>query len=331
MNPIYGAAVAGGRSFASRFTFYLILQLATVLAPGLVIGSELALLIVRVQMGEDHTELHVLVHAISVLHGPGLLFAAVVAIASCYVVGYVCREAAFRLLGRLERISGKRASAAVSEETPTATETEQIQPFSDQLFITRMRALAGDEATDACIELHPVLRVLDEASATYQVTGSTKGVGGAHVHNMELEAFAYCKIWLRRYAPEFSVDQIEAEINILVSMVIPVLLAAPVAVAWSGHSLVSAIISVPMVLAIGLALLRNATRQRKTERWEAFRNLIEDHMMRKALSSYDPYTGQGAERTVEDPGSVECRPDSRRVTGSVVDQGVPHPRSDLAE
>src|ERR1700736_3674453 len=101
MNPIYGAVVAGGRSFASRFSFYLTLQVATVLAPGLVIGSELTLLIYRIQKGKAHTELHALVQAISSLRGAGLFFATVVAVASCYVVGYLCREAAFQLLGGL--------------------------------------------------------------------------------------------------------------------------------------------------------------------------------------------------------------------------------------
>jgi hypothetical protein len=333
MNPIYGAVVAGGRSFASRFSFYLTLQVATVLAPGLVIGSELALLIFRAQKGKTNTELHVLAHAISSLRGAGLFFAVVVAVASCYVVGYICREAAFKLLGGLERISGKYTSVGVSEEEVPVIDTRQVRAFSDQPFITRIRALAGDQVTDACIELHPILRVLDLASTSDQVTRRMRRVGGAHVHNMELEAFAYCKIWLRRYAPELGIDQIEAEINILVAVVIPVLLAAPVAIVWSGHPLVSAVIGVPAVLAIGLAMFRNAARQRKTERWEAFRNLVEDHMMRTALSSYEQHAEpvQGPERSVAEPGSVSSLSGNARVKDSAVDQGVSPPRSDPAE
>jgi len=289
VNPIYGAAAVTGSSFASRFTFYLTLQVATVIAPGLLVSSELIALIVRTANGNTGTELHSAVRALSGLHGSGLFFAVLLAVAASYAIGYLSRESSFWLLGRMERISERRrAGAAIPVRQDDADTLGQVPPGDDVPALTRMRALSGNNAVDACIELHPVLASLsgpDPAPQRVRRGGPT--AGGAALPGRELEAFIYCKLWLRRYAPELSVDQIEAEINIVVSIVIPVLLVAPVTAAWSGHPVLSTVIGVPVVLAAALAMMRSAMRLRRSERWEAIRNLIEDHMMRTALSHYD--------------------------------------------
>jgi hypothetical protein len=297
VNSIYGAAL-GGRA-ASRFSFYLTLQLTSVLAPGLVIGAELALLIVKAETRNPGSELHSLVQDIAGLHGAGLFLGTVVALAACYIVGHICRDIAFWLLGVLERIKIRRGAPAGQGETGDARNPRRVSIRGEESILAQVRALVGDQVTDACVELHPVLRLLD--ASQHPLAGLGDVVGGGHLYSGELEAFAYCKLWLRRCAPELSVDHLEIEINILAATVTPVLLAASVAAVWSSYPLVWVIVGLPVALAIDLVLLRNAANLRKTERWEAVRNLVEDHIMRMATSRYGAVAGQGMGLATETP------------------------------
>lgn len=112
-------------------------------------------------------------------------------------------------------------------------------------------------------------------------------MGGAHRWDIKFEAKAYATLWLRRFAPALAVDQIEAEINILASALPPVVLAVPVAAAWASNPGLALAIGLPVAAFACYILLTSTARLRESERWEAIRNLFEDHSMRIASSRYD--------------------------------------------
>jgi hypothetical protein len=279
--PVGGASV-GGKAISAAISHYVVIQLASVLAPGLVIVTETALLVGRLTATTQNSDLAELTKALSSVRGSVLLVAVVVIVATSYVVGYVCRELGFWMEGWLEARRAKRKRKQAGSATSTAGET-----LHDLPHLTRARALSGGDVVDHCIEHHPILRMLDNDDGLAVVAGrASRRHWSEHVPDREDAAFHYSKMWLRRYVPVLSVDQTEAEINILVAMVVPVILLGAVAIAWSPYPLSATIIAVPVVVTIVTVLARQAARLRRAERWNAIRNLIFDHMMRTAISRY---------------------------------------------
>jgi hypothetical protein len=284
------AAAWGSTTATSRMSFYVGRELSSALAPGMVVLAEGFLLVVCVTTERDTEGLRSLVDDLSGLQGAALVLVAVLGFSAAYVIGWVSRELGFWLVGGLEwfrRRMGRRRPSAPSEPS----------------LSTRLRAIAGEDAVDACIAHHPVLLILDEeADDVVTRRERVRRTWGAFVPYQEDEAFSYSKSWLRRFAPEMSVDGIEADINILTAALVPLLLLVANIVAWSSEPSIAALVSVPPTVAVVTMLVRNVARKRRDERWEAVRNLVEDHIMRRALAGY-PRAG-GATASASGDGEV---------------------------
>jgi hypothetical protein len=281
--PIGGASV-GGKAASAAFSHYVVVQLASVLAPGLVIVAEAALLVGRLIPTSQDSDLAALSRVLSSMRGSILVVAVVVVLATSFVIGYVCRELGFWLESRLEVRRAKRRSRSAAPADGAAADP----PPQDLRHLAHARKLFGGDAVDSCVAYHPILRTLEDEDGLAVVSGtaSQRRHWSEFVPERENAVFHYCKMWLRRHVPALSVDQTETEINILVAMVIPVILLGAVILAWLPNVLVAATIAVPVVVTIIPVLTWQAARLRRGERWDAIRNLIFDHMMRTALSRY---------------------------------------------
>ena len=314
MLPVSGATWAS-RSFTSRLSFHIGLQLTSVVAPGIVIATEIAFILDRLSSHASRTELTPTLNSLSNTRGAALILFSVIGLAVSYVTGWVCRELGFWIAGLLEGKSRRlktlqRFAVLFRDKNPSeeiifdskghrlksvrkleASSREgnpprEILATDEMPIIERIRLVLGDEAIDGCIALHPILRILAHDTARHSDIAATRGQWDHKIANQEIEAFTYCKLWLRRYVPELSVDRIEVDINILASTIIPVLLLAIIVIMDSRHPAIVAILAVPLSLAMESLLVRRIARNRRDERWEAIRNLIEDHAMQTALACY---------------------------------------------
>ncbi|HEY0806098.1 MAG TPA: hypothetical protein VGD84_13570, partial [Pseudonocardiaceae bacterium] len=95
-----------------RLSFYVWVQFISVLLPGVVVLTEATLIGVHMvpQSGGDLTFLGA---ATSRLQGAGLVMFSVVGLAAGFVLGYISRELAFWIIGRVER--RRRRTAAADE------------------------------------------------------------------------------------------------------------------------------------------------------------------------------------------------------------------------
>lgn len=293
------SAITGKGS--SRFAFYLTLQLASVLAPGIVTGTEVVFLALAGQgAGKAHANLASFLRALSALRGPTMVFAFILGVAACYVIGYVCRELAFRFLGLAER---------TLRRTPS------------EPALTTIARIVGEETVAGCAEFHPVVGALTRAASAADQALDVKGpvrVGGAHRWDVDFEVRAYATLWLRRFSPTLAVDQTEAEINILVSSLMPLMLAVPATAAWSGSPGLALVIGLPLAAFTCFILLTSTSRLRETEHWEGIRNLFSDHSMRIAAARYDAVAateataapssgpGQASASAVPDPDAADA-------------------------
>lgn len=300
MIPVNGASI-GGRAVSAAMSHYVAIQLASVLAPGLVITTEAGLLVARLVSSTQNSDLAELTKALSSVRGSVVLIAVVVAVATSYIFGYVCRELGFWLEGRLE---ARRAKHNKNKKVVSAhPKRGAVEPsLHDLPHLARARALSGTHVVDDCIVHHPILGMLEDDDGLAAVAGrASRRHWTEYVPDREDAAFHYSKMWLRRHVPELSVDQTEAEINILVAMVVPVILLGVIVVAWSPSTWLAALIAVPAVATIVTVLTRQAARLRRGERWDAIRNLIFDHMMRTALSRYP-----GSAASLVEPAMLEA-------------------------
>lgn len=257
MDPLSGSSA--GDNLAGRISLYFAVQLASVLLPGAVVLMETAVLLTGLIRGHDHA-ISSLFELLARVGGIGGFVVAIVAIAAAYVIGYLCRSAAFAVLGAVER-----------RTRPPASREDQL------------RLLIGDDQFADLVRIHPVLR-----SEAPKVTDTRLGAGGGHRDGSLHDTQTYCKLWLRRRAPELAIDSIEAEINILLGTVFPVLLLAVDAVALSGTPLALRILALPLGLLVCAAVLRSVLRLRAAERWEAIRNLAFDFLMHRAATTLQP-------------------------------------------
>lgn len=255
---------------SSRFTLYLTIQVSSVLVPGMVLGTEIALLIISGGAHGARASLSSFLAAMSGLHGATMVFVFILALATCYIVGYICREFTFWFVGILEQAK-RRLSGAQDSGHP---------------LLDRIKAVVGEDAIAECADFHPVIGSLVRGAELVSPALTRTG-GGAHRQDFELEVFVYAKLWLRRFSPTLAVDQMEAEINILVATLLPVILAVPVAAAWGGDLLLVLPLGLPLALFGCYITVTSAMRLRRSERWEAIRNMFEDHLMRMAAARYE--------------------------------------------
>jgi cbb3-type cytochrome oxidase subunit 3 len=263
MHP--ASLISSAKAADRGFSFYLNRELTSVLAPGVCIIIELAYLVLRLTSTSSASRI---LSYFKNLSGAAGLVLLLVEMSVAYVIGYIVRELAFRLLGQTEKIPAIRRKLAAD------TGERLVQYFDEHL-------------REKCFEAHPYLRAklkidenADQASSRY------RHAGGANVETRDYESFVYAKLWIKNFCSGFNIDQIELEINMLVAALAPSLLLAvdilaSIASTWWTILLI--------VVSLGVAwwvLLNSLYRLRRTERWEAVRNLLMDYAMRTAAISY---------------------------------------------
>ncbi|WP_433238379.1 hypothetical protein [Actinomadura nitritigenes] len=253
LNSILGAAkVAQG-----RFSFYVSLQLTSVLAPGVCVVAEVAFLVSRTSGAKVVKGLGQSTVLVS-------LIAALAVLAIGYVVGYVCRELGFKFVALLERLPPFR-----SRDDPSAALAELVGPVRYGEFL----------------EAHPYLAALDEEGRR---SGERRWIGGYHRDSLTYERFVYAKTWLKNHAAGFSVDSTESEINILTATLVPIGLGAvDLTVVTAPRAWLFALAAL-LAAVLWTVVLGSVLRLRRSERWESLRNLLLDHSMRRAIAEYAP-------------------------------------------
>ncbi|MFE2511507.1 hypothetical protein ACFXC9_24065 [Streptomyces naganishii] len=263
MDPLT-AVTAGKAAAGRRFAFYVSVQLTSVLVPGLVAVTCLAALMLHARHPGDAGA--ALGEAVRALRGPAMVLVDVSWLAFAYILGYVGRELAFRLLGLAERLSPKHRSSLGS-------------------LHGELEAVYGRTALRRCLRTHPLLRhLLDPAHSASTPAQLLRRPGGALRGGNAYEAFTYAKLWLREHNPGLAPDATEAEINILLSTPAPLILGTWALITLAPLSVVGAATSALVAAATAALTFAQVLRLRRTECWEALRNLVEDHEMRLAAA-----------------------------------------------
>jgi hypothetical protein len=264
MDPITGLG-ATAKAVRGRLAFYVGVQIASVLAPGVVVIAESWFVVTRVEHSKVSTQLRE-------TSGPYGLLLLLVVLSGGYVIGYVSRELAFKGVGQVERIPRFRTRL-------------NMEPGR------RLGIHATDSLIQECMDVHPYLGDLRSATGTDGGQSpadrvSARTGGGSHADDHQFANFNYAKAWLRRHAPESGLDSMEAEINILASTLVPTLLAAA-AIVPALHFHWWAYLLAPILFIFTSALILDSLlRLRRSERFEAIRNLLMDHAMRRAAARY---------------------------------------------
>lgn len=262
MHPValIGSTKAGERGFS----FFVNRELTSVLAPGIFIVAELAYLIL--QLSSESSAVKILNYFKNLSGTAGLLLLLIVSAAG-YVVGYVVRELNFRLLGQLEKVP------AIRQELTTDTGKRLVQYFDTHLI-------------EECFRAHPFLRAKLQSADLTQDETKFRIAGGANVETRDYESFVYAKLWIRNFSSGFSIDTIELEINMLAAALTPSLLLAVSILVSVRITWWSALPTIIFLIVTWWVLLNSLFRLRRTERWEAVRNLIMDYAMRSAAEGY---------------------------------------------
>jgi hypothetical protein len=245
-----------------RFSFYIAVNAASVLAPGVVIIIEAILMFEHSRLSSP--QLASLFHLKHYSSAAVVLITLVIAAAG-YVFGYVARELAFKFLQQVERIPHFRQRLQ-----------EDVQ--------ARLQDYFSNALINECFDAHRILSRFH--SVSIESARATDRAGGGHRETIDYRAFTYAKLWIRNYAPGLSIDSIEAEINILVSGLIPTLLAAADVIVLNGAKLLAIILAGGFLALAWSVLLDSIERLRCTERWEGLRNLVMDYAMREAAAKY---------------------------------------------
>ncbi|MDT7803230.1 MAG: hypothetical protein QOI78_6663, partial [Actinomycetota bacterium] len=258
-----------GYSLSERLPFYVVVQLVSVLLPGAGVLTEVTLLLIHYAR-HPGTDLGFLIDSLSGIRGAGIVLFATVGVSGAFVLGYLSRELAFVVLGRFERLHDWWVAFGVRR---FHRNPERAIGWKE------VRTLVGDDAAASLVELHPVLALLsgDRVPQDLQPT-----VGGGHRADVSFEVFTYTKLWLRGRPAAFRLDFLELEINVLTGLPIPVLLFAADIVVLGDEPALIRIAALPIGLLICAAILRSARRLRRTERWEAIRNLAFEDTIRRA-------------------------------------------------
>jgi hypothetical protein len=256
-----------------------VIQLASVIAPGIVLVCELAYVAI-VLTGPVDREL--VVTAGEAAAGPGvpLVVLGALLFAGSVLIGYLAREIALTSLTSVER----------------RTEMIGVVHLREQVV-----AMFDDNVISEVVRCHPALRPLAPHAAGPPARAAAPGrpatdagqppAGGGWGRDVEVaRVFLYCKFWLRSRAPSVGVDQLELEINVLLAMLMPMLLL-PVGVVVTlrgAPQVLAAGLGVVAVALVWIFILRRARHLRRVERWEAVRNLFLSHLIESAASTLPP-------------------------------------------
>jgi hypothetical protein len=263
LSTIIGSAQVAER----RFSFYVTLQLASVLAPGIVIAAEVVFLVGWIQRPSKPP---LLLSYLKGFTGTAGLLVVLMVVAAGYVTGYITRELAFKLLRQFEKLP------AVGRRLEEDLDAYLQEYFPESLIIE-------------CLQAHQALSTLGQSDP--KSARNKRSIGGGHFEVSDYEKFVYAKLWIRNYASGFSIDGVEAEINILASALIPSLLAAADIIAGAGSIWWAISVAVVLVGLTWSVLLDSLIRLRKTEKLEAVRNLVMDYAMRVAADGYPSSQG----------------------------------------
>lgn len=271
----------------SGFSLYLNRELTSVLGPGIVLAVQSAYFVVRLRNpGTNVSLLNPLTH----LSGTVGFLVVIFAVAVGYIVGYVQREIAFSLLAQLERLPPVKKGLEESpylllENTFDQSLINEALQKHEYLTINKLRPLSAPTSTSVsgnqqASEVQPASNL--QAAIAYE------SAGGGNVRSPAYNDFSFAKIWIRNYAPGFSIDFTELEINITVAALFPAAtLAADIDVSFNFNGLLVGLTVIFLSL-IWFILLRSLFRLRRTERREAIRNLVLDYAMRCTAQRY-PY------------------------------------------
>lgn len=255
-----GSTKAGER----RFSFFVNRELTSVLAPGVFVVTELTYLTLRLRSASSAAG--VLDHFKNISGTVGLLLLLIYA-ATGFVVGYVLRELAFRLLGVLEKLP--RVRRGLAPDT-----AGRLADYFDAGLLQE------------CLKAHPYLQGKFQVTDRTERPAGYRKEGGANVETRDYESFVYAKLWIRNFSAGLSIDSVELEINMLTASLAPSALLA-VDILVSVHLSWFAILLTVIALAlVWWVLLDSLFRLRRTERWEAVRNLVMDYAMRSAAAGY---------------------------------------------
>jgi hypothetical protein len=133
MDPF--SIVGSTQSIGRRFSFYIAVQVASVLAPGVVVIVGIFFLVELFQRRQSNQAIQSLLRNFS---GASGLLVSLFVLAAGYVAGYVIRQLAFKLLAELERI-------------PKFRDRLQIDAYR------RVERFFPVQLIDACFEAHPFL------------------------------------------------------------------------------------------------------------------------------------------------------------------------------
>ncbi|MGW4639862.1 hypothetical protein ACWEN6_15100 [Sphaerisporangium sp. NPDC004334] len=292
MDPL--TPLLGGAELArGRMSFYISLQLASVLAPGLVVLTEGTVLVN--QLRHEDT-LRTLAGATGVLG----VMVAICALAGAFVLGYICRELAFKLVSRLERLRFVRRRYQIGSQDrlkewfapEDLAECFEVhahlgrreragEPVRQEREGARTSKVASRKGGTPRESGQRAARPAEEAEAA---SGRFHPTGGYHTGDVQYYRFVYSKLWLRAYAPVYSIDKTELEINILAAILAPVLFASPnLMVAFDLHWTV--VVAAPTAaLLFWTVLLDSLLRLRVSEKREAVENLLLDYLARRAAA-----------------------------------------------
>lgn len=210
-----------------RLNFTIWLQFFSVLLPGFLVSVEVVALVAP--------------NSISTLKDLNLnpvSTAFWLALATCvsYVAGLASRSSGFALAGLGRR--RVRRLAQLSHRTP-----EEV--------LLQVQRNFGTRVVEGCLRSTDLL-------------AHEPAVSEPEAYSLRPGYYKYCKLWLRHYSPEASVDKHELEINVRFALVIPVVLALPVLVARTdfltgprigGEPLDWATFVISVALSTGLAWL----------------------------------------------------------------------------
>src|SRR6266436_4679361 len=103
---IPAAILSSTQAAQRRLSFYIAVNLASVLAPGIVIVISVVLLVDSIRHPSSS---FLFLAQLKNYTGPSVFLFALAVTAAGYVFGYVSRELAFKLLTQLEKVTGARA------------------------------------------------------------------------------------------------------------------------------------------------------------------------------------------------------------------------------
>jgi hypothetical protein len=251
MDPIGALSNIGGPT-SSRLSFYVFVQIVSILFPGVILLTELLMLSFHFvsHHGSDATFLAATVDG---LRGAALIIFACVGLAASYVIGRISRGMTL-WLGRLSE------------------PLWQAMPVRSRGDWTRVETLLGAEVSERVLAVHPVLRQLLAEPGIER-----RRLFGQRGYDTTGDVIDYCKLWLRRCGSvtrvDFSVDHFEAEINIVGAMCFPVLLLGVDAVLQPGIPIWGKMVLGVLAVAGALTVLSLSVLLRAHERWQALRNV----------------------------------------------------------